>query len=492
MGYFMRGRAPADLYRPTVGLFYSAIISIFSSVAAVPITAIALLFGAGGALFIAADWLHRAALAGVIGLSLIYFDTLIAPLHPASLMVDFWPLGMTLTGIWLCALGEGDVRRGFPAIVAGLLLLGVAGCVRGPSLASGAALLALLALPRLRSRQWLAVALLAVSFGAPFALDLAVQRHNGIAGDGVVTLYGFYADPQHVWSAATDVRYLREQPPTRDVISHYLGFLLSPAGAKIWYANVRAVLGHASDLLKNSSLAALLAALAILARGARPGGVRSRELDPRRRAIRVVALSVLVLAAGATLAFELDIQPEILAVGIAALACHAFCTGRRLTLMLTIAFAAALAFHAALGLVAEPRLVPGYEFLLVAALVAAVCESAPSPGVRTAWLRGTAWAACAMLMVGYTGDFWIRTGYKAGLRSALGRGQTAMKVSNSPLLDRSLYLLGNGGLFYSRFDPLPFGTVRAYRVLETPEGIGCATFLHPCAVEWAPPAAMLR
>jgi hypothetical protein len=484
MSYYVRGVPLPYLYRPTVGLFYSTIISATSSVAAVPIAWIFLLFAAGSAIFVLADWPHRLALVGAIGTFVLFFDQLVSPLDPASLMVNFWPMAMSLVGIWLIALGEESTPSDLAASLAGFFLLGIAGCVRGPQLASGAALLALLTLGRLRRREGLALVLMAISFAAPLAIDSIIRKRNGIAGDALVTLYGFYADPHHVWSNASDLRYLQEQPKSAEVYSHYLQFLFSGPGMRIFWANCRLVIGQAVDLATQDTFLQTLPVLAIA------GWLAGRSQEPSSASsagskwTKGVILAVLAILAIGTIYLDTDSRAWVFVALVTSLALYAIVTGRRLTAMLTVAFCAALAFHAALGLVAGPRVTPGYEILILAALVAAVAERSRLAALRPRLLRGVTGAVFVLVFVGYTGNFWLRTGFKAGLRGALAAPQTAMKVSNSLPLNRSLYAMGDGGVFYTSYDPLPFGTVRHFRRLETPEGIGDVTFLHPCVVEW--------
>jgi hypothetical protein len=46
----------------------------------------------------------------------------------------------------------------------------------------------------------------------------------------------------------------------------------------------------------------------------------------------------------------------------------------------------------------------------------------------------------------------------------------AIKISDGPEFDRSLYYTGDRQLLYTLADPSPLGTVREYRRIETPSG----------------------
>ena len=198
----------------------------------------------------------------------------------------------------------------------------------------------------------------------------------------------------------------------------------------------------------------------------------------------VIFGAAVIVAAAAVLCLDTGFRVPIFAVLIGALGLHAILTGRRLTAMLVVAFCGALVFHAALGLVDGLRIYTGYEVLLVAAFVMAVSEKPHTASPKPRQLSGVSIIVFVLILVGYTGNYWLRSGYKAGLRQALASPHTAMKISGNLPLDRSLYMRGDGVEFYTRYDPLPFGTGRHYGRLDTPEGIGCPTFIHPCFVEW--------
>ncbi len=483
MSYYMHGAPLNYLYRPTVGLFYSTIISATSCVAAVPAVWLILFLAAFAALFAVIDWPHRTALVGIMGTFVIFFDPLIRLLNPASLMADLWPACTALVGIWMIALGETGERRSTAISVAGFLLLGISACVRGPQLASSAALLALVAPARLRRRAWLPLALMALACAGPYLADSAIQKRNGVVNQSALILYSFYTDPNHSWSMDTDHRFVLENPAPSQVRSRYLGFLLSLEGAKIVCSGCGTVINHAMGLATDRTFFQALIALAFAGWLATQGqGPPPAEVW--RRWTKWLTFAVTMLAAYIVLYCDSESQPIYFVFLLAALTLNALVTRRRFTAMLMIAFGAALLLHAALGLAGGSRVSSSYELLLLAGLVSAVTERPDTAPARPRWLGSVAWAAFVLVFVGYTGNFWIRTGAKARMRAALSVPQTAMKISDDPQLDRSLYLMGQGGVFYTRHDPFPFGAVRGYGRMDTPEGIGCATFVHPLHPEW--------
>ncbi len=485
LSYWLRGVPLTYLYRPTIGLFFSAIITITNSISAVPVVWIVLSFLLGGALFALDGWSHRLAFAGVLGVMVIFFPTLIRPLNPETLMADFWPMVMGLAGIWLIARSEGEGSFSLPGAAAGFLLLGIAACVRGPQLASGAALLAWLAPGWLKRRRWGALLLLPVIFAAPFLADSLIQKKYGVDGNSTVTLYGFYSDPNHQWSPAAHSRYLREKPDPAEVKARYLHLLFSAEGAEIFSNKCGAVLNDIISLAADRLFLSGLVGLALLGWLIRPAEPVGSATSPARRWGGRLVLGCIGTAA-ATLFLVEATSARLLAFTllIGALALHAALTGRRLAVLLTIAFCSGLAFHAALGLNGGQRVIGNYVIFLFAACVAAVAEAPHATAPPCRELRWIAGAVFGLVLLGYTGNFWLRTGFKAQLRAQLAVPQTAVKLSDSPALDRSLYFTGEMGLFYTRFDPLPFGTVRHYTTMIAPNGFGNVTLLEPAVPGW--------
>jgi hypothetical protein len=486
LSYYLHDVPMSYLYRPTIGLFFSTIISATNSISAVPTTWSVLFFLSSGALFILGGWGHRAILAGVFGLMVIFFSELVRPLNPETLMADFWPMFMGLTGIWLIALSQGKDSHNLPGAAAGFLLLGIAACVRGPQLASGAALLVWLAPGWLKQRNWLAIGLLPVVFAGPFVVDSAIQKKYGIEGNGSVSLYGFYSDPNHQWTPEAHSRFLREKPDPVEVRARYLGLLFSAEGVNIVAEKSASVLNTVAGLTTNRLFLLGLTALAGLGWLLRSGSTAPVPSSARKWMGRA-AFTCIALAAAALLFARANIPVVPVLILTIGLLVHAACTGRRLTALLTLAFCAGLAFHASLGLNGGQRVIGNYEILFLAALVAAVAETPFAPEPRQRLIHGVAGAVFAIALIGYTGNFWIRTGFKSELRTQLAVPQTAAKLSDHRDLDRSLYLTGQMGLFYTTFDSEPFGSVRSFASIVAPDGFGNVTLIVPARVAWLPP-----
>ena len=486
LSYWLRGVPLAYLYRPTIGLFFSTIISATNSIAAVPVVWVVLSFLMGAALFALRGWSHRLALAGVLVIMAAFFGELIRPLNPETLMADFWPMGMGLAGVWLIARSEDEKSPSLAGAAAGFLLLGIAACVRGPQLACGAALLAWLAPGWLKRRAWSALLLLPLIFAAPFLADSAIQKKYGVEGNASVTFYGFYSDPNHQWSPEAHSRFLQEKPAPEAVRSRYLRLLFSSEGAEIVAEKCASVLNGIIALVLTPAFLAGIAGLAAW-------GWVLRRIEPptpsgsalRQRWGRL-SLGLIIVTTGALFVIGATFPRLLLFTALLlALALYAAFTGRRLAALLTVAFCSGLAFHAALGLNGGQRVVGNYEIFLFAAFAAAAVESPRSAPPSPRALRGMTWAVFGLVLLGYTGNFWLRPGFKFQLRTQLAVPQTAVKLSDSPALDRSLYFTGEMGLFYTKLDPTPFGTVRRYTAMVAPNGFGNATLIEPAVPVWA-------
>jgi hypothetical protein len=105
----------------------------------------------------------------------------------------------------------------------------------------------------------------------------------------------------------------------------------------------------------------------------------------------------------------------------------------------------------------------------------------PAAGRRLSWVAA---ALAAAVVVCYGGTVVADTASRARLRQALAAPNTAVKISENVRLDRSLYMTGKLGLFYTRQDDVPVWTVRTFRRIDPPSGWSNPSYLHPVAVEW--------
>ena len=377
LSYYLHNVPLGYLYRPTVGLFFSSILSATNRVAAIPVAFIGFFMLVLGGLFFVSDRSHRAVLTASLAVLVLDYAELVRPLNPETLMVDFWAMTFGLIALWLIGLGEAGVKPYLPATLVGFLLLGVVACVRGPQFAAGAAVLLYLAIRWLRRRMWLALLLAPSIFVAPLVLDSAIQKKYGILNDGVVTLYCVYAMPAHRWSSEGHEQYLLEAPSNAEVAAKFGSFLLSRKAAALLGERCSRVLLQDAALILARPLWLLFAACLLLR-----WCWRGNEPPPHGRSRRWVGHLALVLAVGAGGALFLRHDGEravLLATAVVGLAIFGMITERRWTALLALAYIGSLCLHALFGLVGDERVMATYEVFLFAAIVAASLEPAGAP-----------------------------------------------------------------------------------------------------------------
>ncbi len=480
LSYYLHN-VPLDyLYRPTVGLFFSSILSATNRVAAIPVTFIGFFLVTLTGIFAASDNSRRAVLTATLLILVLFYAELVRPLNPEALMVDFWAMSFGLTAIWLIGLGEASSPPNLTATAAGFLLLGIVACIRGPQLAAGAVALLYLGTGWVRRRRWTTLILMPLVFAAPFLLDGAVQKKYGIVNNGVATLYCLYATPAHNWSTAGHAQYLQAAPSNREVASKFAAFLFSREAVSLTAERCSRVLRQDAALIVSRPMLVLLAGCAGL-------GWFWRERNPGSKFPRVFLL-IAVLAASAILVCPDEARAALLLTAIAGLAFFAMLTARRWATLFALGYTSSLFLHALLGLVSDERAIATYEVFLFAAVVAACLEPAGIPPTTRAPLHWLGAGVLAAMLFGYAGNFVIGTGFKAHLPKQLAGANTLVKISNSPELDRSLYMAGDLRLLYTRWDKRPFGTIRHYREINAPAGWSNPSFFQPASVEFQDPS----
>jgi hypothetical protein len=145
-------------------------------------------------------------------------------------------------------------------------------------------------------------------------------------------------------------------------------------------------------------------------------------------------------------------------------------------------YAAGTLYLALLGLMLD-RLVQTFGFLLLASIFLFVVE--PASRHRVDAHHDSQWPAVVLVSITlatlYLGA-WVfpstlRTTYLAEVRP----NRAALKISDDPQLDRSLYLTHEGTLVYTRIDAVPRGGVLRYRALADPTLKDNASYLKPNA-----------
>ena len=223
---------PSDLlYRPTIGIFWGAILAATGRVEGIPLFFVAWLFAfVIGTLVLLRDVALRTGLILWLVITIVIFKQTWGNLLIATIGVDFPAFVITLSGFVLLLMDWEGRQAPVIAILAGSLCLGIAAAVRGPMLLGGTIMIIarMLATPRMRMRFIFLAGLL---FAAPLATDFALQQHWGIVNNGVMGLYCVFSDPTHSWTPSCGDEYLARAPSTYDVLIGYGTFLFSAEGA---------------------------------------------------------------------------------------------------------------------------------------------------------------------------------------------------------------------------------------------------------------------
>lgn len=498
MGYYLHDTPIANLYRPTIGLFFSTILTIFQAVSAIPKAFIAAFLAALIYFFVSGPLFLRIIIVATLVMLNLNYDVFVSALNPECIMVGFAAMSFSLIGLILIALSQNaDTRRWLPA-VAGFSLVGIAAAVQGPQLFGGGLVMLWCASQWIRHREWKTLALSAVAFVAPTLFDNSIRTAYGITNNAVANLYCIYTDPAHAWTPETDQLYHLSNPSNRDVAKHFLKFIASRDGR----AFLRSAIAYPQDqdalqLRRLEFLGLLLVCAALrwwISRGDRappnaPPPVHGRQAKWRDWGGRLCLIGVVFLlyAIAARAAVAPHYAVLLLAMVIAG---AGILRGCPMAVCFALSYVGSLTLHAILGVVSGYRVSVTYEILVFVALICLLVEP-PAPSERNASLtRGLpVFSAILILMlaIGYVGNFAGRRGQKSYLRAKLGENiRNVVKVSGDRAIDRSLYFDRNLAYFYTTDDGLPFGSVRTYAAIKAPAGLGLASLITPCEVTWKP------
>jgi hypothetical protein len=380
-----------------------------------------------------------------------------------------------------------------PAAV-GFLVLGIGAAVRGPQLLGGGLVLLWCVLRWLKRREWAAIAVSIIAFLAPTMGDSAIRTRYKAVSNAILIIYYVYTEPGHSWAPTSDEHYYKENLSDREVVRRYTHFMLSSEGMTFLRQATNFAPAHDAGLLKRPAMLALLlvcAALAWQAARHRSESFPDEESVPGRPAwqkwIYRLCLAGLLLAAWQIATKSAPQFPHPLLVAAALIAVAGTIKPRPLAVCFSLAYLGSTTMHAALGLVGAYRVSTTYEAFVFAALVCFLVER-PTPDsgevASGRHLPRLCLILTALVALCYTGNFLVRRGQKRELREELVKANHVMKVSNDPALDRSLYLDGKLVYFYTRYDSLPFGTLRTYASMQTPGGLYHGSLIRPCVVTW--------
>lgn len=474
LSYYFHDVPITLLYRPTVGLFYSSLLSSFGGLHIDWLPAFFALFLAGAVIVFFK--FARPLLAAPVALWLLFaaatFDQTIAPLEIGTLNVDFLSFAFTVAGVLFLILGFSNTPASVTSGAVAFLLLGLVAAIRGPLMLAGPALLLGAAYLLYRNRQARGIPLLGACFFFPLIVDGAIQRAHGIVSNGLNVCFTFYADPRHTWTASTNALFEQLRPSSAEVFSNYIAFVTSAEGIGVvaafftnqLYADAARVVSLPGCVVLTI---ALIGARSLrLSRAALPAA-RSLLQNNVLLARAVVPLLLLALAAYAPLGNRV--------IAVIALA-WLFGASIRFRLRSATAcftiYALSLLFLSLLGLAWVPRLSLTIAFCLPLGfyfLLFEPSEEPPRERPRRA-LFASSLAAAAIVLWLYVGNFVVTTSAKRIHVEQVENRSAAIKISDDPRLDRSLFYTGAKQLLYTRFETAPVGSVLRFQSVTTPAG----------------------
>ncbi len=496
MSYYLNGTPTANLYRPTIGLFFSTILTVFQAVSAIPKVFIAAFLAAAIYFFVSGPIFLRVIIVGALVTLNLNYDVFVSPLYPECVMMGFWTMSFSLIGLILIGLGQNADRLRWLPAVAGFSLVGIAAAVQGPQLLGGGLVLGWCATRWIRQGEWKTLALSAVALLAPTLGDTSIRMGYGITNNAVANLYCVYADPSHAWTPQTDQLYHLKDPSNQEVLGHFLAFITGPDGR----AFLRSAMAYtqkqdALQIRRTGFISLLLVCAAIgwwTNRGDHetpynpfPGPIR--KIRWRDWGIRLCLIGVLVLIYMIVTRPPVALHyPVLILAGVIAVA--GILKGCPMAVCFALSYVGSLTLHAVLGVVSGYRVSVTYEIFVFAALVCLLVEPSASGDRNAKLARGLPeFSAIVILIIAiaYAGNFVGRRGQKSHLRAELGEtARNVVKVSGDRAIDRSLYFDGKLSYFYTNDDGLPFGSVRTYSAIKAPAGLGLASLITPCEVTW--------
>jgi len=478
LSYYIRGVPLTNLYRPTVGIFFSAIIAVTHSIPAIPIVFAGSLFVFGffvvsvdhsRILLIAFSWLFVAA----------FHRQFLDPLNPAALMVDFWGMSFSLGAVWIIDLGNRSDRDPLLPVSLGFFLLGIAVSIRGVQLASGILLILWLLPGWIRQHRYSAAAAAISLLILPVLVDVLIQKRYSVQDNREVTLYSMYTDPAHSWTPASDTRFHAEKPSPAEVHSKYLAFIMSKSGRGVVLDNLTATFDRDGANLGSKGILEFLIVVWVCS-------TLLMENGPSRRGLRLAATWISIAAIGAAMVgLRLEGKGWLIELLLAALLLHSLASKRSLTLLCVLSYVGAALFHSMLGLPGGVRVMGTYGIFLPAAIIGAIFAPSPDGSLQRPAFRALPFGVIVLaILLGYTGNYIFGMGVRARLRAHFSGVEMAFKVSDSKELDRSLYVRGDLWMFYTKSDGVPFGTLRRYKMASSPAGWANMTIFEPCDVQW--------
>jgi len=486
LGFYFHGVAPPNLYRPTIGLMFSSILSVTGSIGAIPGFTMALLVVNLAALARCLGVETKLALAGLGVVLVWHFEMLIKQLNPWMLMPDLPAFAFTLCGLLMTGAGLSGERVRISLLYPGLAWLGLAAAVRGPQMFGGALLLVGLSCWLWRKGSKLLLLGAAASFALPLFIDNALQTVYRIENNGVISMHCFSTAPDHQWSQECQRDFLENRPPPREIVKRYVSFVCSREGgevlSKIAKKKVKveaAIIGSWPFLLLLGGLAgarAWIAGVPSLA-GIAPDG------NQRLRGAAFLIHALLVpLALMNAKALHLKDSAHFLLLGyIVVAAAIALWRQQRLTYCALAVYLGGTVLVLLLGTPGGRRVTSTFDFALIIGYLSYLLEPPSRQGTVLPGKLIGGFNALAFVAV-YSLSWLLPTSLKRTYHTRVEGRPVALKLSDDSALDRSLYYTAGRDLFYTHLTAEPLGTVRDLDTVAGRAASPNASFSQPSTV----------
>lgn len=475
--YFSGGSSAVLLFRPTVPVLYSSLLTAFGDLGAIPLFFIAAIAAAAALAFAMADLRGRLALLALLAALMVLDRSVLDLISINSLNTELPGFALGLAGLLLIGAGLARASEhggaGAP-FYPGWLLLGIVAAIRGTLLAAFPALLLFSwwILRRTRAAHpGRAVALAAAGFALPYAIDIVLQQAFGVRNPALMPLFAFYWDPTHTLTNDAYFAFTSQNPSGSEVLGRYLAFVFSPAGIGTIAEVLAHRLGRDGAFLGQVSFAAVASLTAV--GGVLPLAGRRSGAVPAVIAARLGALALvwaLALAGGGPHQAVLMGTLMLLTLAVAVAWSLPFAG------LFALGYLGGAIFLVLTGTAAYDRILSSFVFCPYAAVLWLLVEPGasgePSPEAPAPLMveRLGALAAAAAAAALYLVNPLVDTPLKRLYAERVAGRPMAMKVSQDAGLDRSLYYGGGTELLYTRADDRPIGTVRPLAAFANPTG----------------------
>jgi hypothetical protein len=480
---FLFGLQPmSHLYRPTVGLLWSSILTATGRTDFIPIFFIGwTFFIIVTTLFLSVDSALKKAITIWLVASAGCFSSTWATLNIATINLDSAAFALTLTGTIFFLDGKYKNLELLYLIV-GSLCLGVAAAIRGPMML-GAIPFILFRLSQLSDKKLSSFVIAIFFWSLPCILDIALQKHFSIINNGLENLFCVYSDQSHSWNALCAKEYETIQPSSIEVLQRYFQFIFSPSSK--WFLFLNATL---LALLDFKSLHQPTVLLLLIISGFRPANQNSSILSAsnlpqsssslatlwiKRHLEPIQACKTLFISGFIILEASLPAHPYWWP-GLLALSCVslAFAVSWWLRLWRPLlcfsAYAACIFFLCLIGLPIE-RLQNTFSFLLYLGIGLFILdfyrENDQTAETYLPTLKpALGWLFIVLIGYLYIGSFSVFNSYHDTYQNNMLNQQVAIKISDDIRLNRSLYFAENS-MIYTYHDDFPLWTIRSYNRL---------------------------